>query len=152
MACWLEQVPFSFWLPFGSCLCEFAWCGFSLIFISIYYLRNHLFHFILTMALPVGLKLKLPTNFIKIWCFISYLLPYDLSCEDDLGYLYSSGKYFLILIVLGQLIFTLVVEYFWSSSYWLFVLNCLIYCQDIYFDSRCLPCLLHGSYFSIGIV
>ena len=42
-----------------------------------------------------------------------------LSCEDDLGYLYSPGKYFLILIVLGHWIFILVVEYFCSSSYWL---------------------------------
>ena len=46
----------SFWLSFGSCLCEFAWCDFSLICISIYYLRNHLFHIILTVALPVGLN------------------------------------------------------------------------------------------------
>ena len=58
-------------------------------------------------------------KFTKIWRFISYPLPYDLSCEDDLGYLYSPGKYSLILIVLWQLIFTLVVEYFCSSSYWL---------------------------------
>ena len=54
MACLLEQVPISFWLSFGSCLHGLAWCGFSLICISIYYVRNHLFPFILTMALPVG--------------------------------------------------------------------------------------------------
>ena len=51
-----NKFQFYFWLSFGSCLCEFAWCGFSLICISIYYMRNHLFHFILTMALPVGLN------------------------------------------------------------------------------------------------
>ena len=45
---------FPLWLPFGSCLSEVAWCGFSLICIPIYYVRNHLFPFILTMALPVG--------------------------------------------------------------------------------------------------
>ena len=51
-----NKFQFSLWLSFGFCLCEFAWCGFSLICISIYYLRNHLFHFILTMTLPVGLN------------------------------------------------------------------------------------------------
>ena len=45
---------FYVWLSFGYCLCEFAWCGSSLICISICYLRNHLFPFILTMALPVS--------------------------------------------------------------------------------------------------
>ena len=47
---------FPFCLSFGSCLCEFAWCGLPLIWFSIYYVRNHLFHIILTMALPVGLN------------------------------------------------------------------------------------------------
>ena len=28
VACLLEQVPIFFWLSFGSCLCEFSWCGF----------------------------------------------------------------------------------------------------------------------------
>ena len=51
-----NKFQISFLLSFGSCLCEFAWCGFSLICISTYYLRNHLFHIILTMALPVGLN------------------------------------------------------------------------------------------------
>ena len=51
-----NKFQFPFWLSFGSCLCEFAWCGFSLIHFSMYYWRNHLFHFILTMALPVGLN------------------------------------------------------------------------------------------------
>ena len=51
-----NKFQFPLWLYFGSCLGEFAWCGFSLIWISIYYVRNHLFHFILTMALPVGLN------------------------------------------------------------------------------------------------
>ena len=51
-----NKFQFSFWLSFGSCLCEFGWCGFSIICTSIYYLRNHLFHIILTMALPVGLN------------------------------------------------------------------------------------------------
>ena len=49
-----NKFQFLLWLSFGSCLCEFAWCGFSLICISIYYLRKHLFHITLTMALPVG--------------------------------------------------------------------------------------------------
>ena len=113
-----NKFQFSLWLSFGSCLCKFVWCGSSLICISICYLRNHLFHIILTMALPVGLNSwnYQQTYFFKIWCLISYLLPYDLSCEDDLGYLYSPEKYFRILIVLGQLIFTLVVECFCSSS------------------------------------
>ena len=51
-----NKFQFPLWLSFGSCLGEFAWCGFSLICISIYCVINHLFHFILTMALPVGLN------------------------------------------------------------------------------------------------
>ena len=51
-----NKFQFSLWLLFGSCLCEFVWYGFSQICILIYYLRNHLFHIILTMALPVGLN------------------------------------------------------------------------------------------------
>ena len=99
--------------------------------------------FILTMALPVGSNswnyqptfFQIKNHIPYLLCFISYLLPYALSCEDDLGYLYSPGKYFLILIVLGQLIFT-------CGRIFLFVfilalaLNCLIYC---------LLCLLQGS-------
>ena len=61
----------SFWLSFGSCLCEFACYGFSLICISIYYLRNHLFHIILTMALSVGLNSwNYQQTFFLIRCFI----------------------------------------------------------------------------------
>ena len=54
VACWLKQVPFSFWSSFGSCLCEFAWCGFSLICFSYILWETILFHLILTMALLVG--------------------------------------------------------------------------------------------------
>ena len=120
-----NKFQFYFWLPFGSCLCEFPWYGFSLICIPIYYLRNHLFHIILTMALPVGSNSwNYQQTLLKIRCFISYPLPYVLSHEDDLVYLYSPRKYFLILIV-SWLILILALA-----------LNWLIYC---------LPCLLHGS-------
>ena len=55
------------------------------------------------MALPVGLNSWIyHQTLLKYGVFISYLLPYVLSCEDDLVYLYSPGKYFLILIVLGS--------------------------------------------------
>ena len=145
MACLLKQVFFSFWLSFGSCLCEFAWCGFSLIFISIYYLRNHLFHIILTLALPVGLNSwNYQQTFLKYG--VLFLIPcHVLSCEDDLVYLYSPGNYFLMLIVLGQLIFTFVVEYFCSSSYWLLLSIALFIAKCFCFYSLCLPCLLYGS-------
>ena len=72
--------------------------GFSLICISIYYLRNHLFHFILTMALPVGLNswnyqqtlLKYGVLFL-ISCHIIYLvrMTLDISTHQENISLYS---------------------------------------------------------------
>ena len=93
---------FPFWLTFGSCLCEFAWCGLSLISISIYYVRNHLFHLILTMALPVGSNSwNYQQTFFKIWHFNSYLLPYAylLWSWSWTSFLYATKKYLNILLV-----------------------------------------------------
>ena len=45
----------------------------------------------------------------KYGVLFSYPLPYVLSCEDDLVYLYSPGKYLLIFIVLRQFIFTFMI-------------------------------------------
>ena len=97
-----NKFHFSFWLSFGSCLFEFAWCGFSLISISIYYVGNHLFHLILTMALPVGSNSwNYQQTVFKIWCFISYLLPYAylLWSWSWTSFLYTTEKYLYILLV-----------------------------------------------------
>ena len=94
---------FPLWLPFGSCLCEVAWCGFSLICIPIYYVRNHLFPFILTMALPVGSNnWNYQQTSLKKWCFNSYLLPFaslwwSWYCTS---FLYTTDRYLYILLVL----------------------------------------------------
>ena len=79
-----NKFQFAFQLSFGSCLCEFAWYGFSLICNPIYYLRNHLFHIILTMALLVGLN---------SWNYQQTLLKYVL-------FLISCHMFYLVRIFL----------------------------------------------------
>ena len=100
---------FSFWLPFGSCLREFAWCGFSLICIPIYFWRNYLFHIILTMALPVGSNswnyqqtfFEIKHHISYFLCFISYLLPFAclLWSWSWTSFRYTTEKYLYILLV-----------------------------------------------------
>ena len=50
-----KKFQFSLWLSFGSCLCEFAWCGFSNMHFHILFEKPFV-PFILTMALPVAPK------------------------------------------------------------------------------------------------
>ena len=87
-----------FWLLFGwVCLVWF----FSNMY-SIYFVRNHLFHLILTMALPVGSNSwNYQQTLFKIWCFISYLLPYAclLWSWSWTSFLYTTEKYLNILLV-----------------------------------------------------
>ena len=82
-----NKFQFSFvvvsWLLFGwVCLVWF----FSNMY-SIYLVRNHLFHLILTMALPVGSNCwNYQQTFVKIWRLNSYLLPYVFWCEVGLDH------------------------------------------------------------------
>ena len=82
-----NKFQFSFvvvsWLLFGwVCLVWF----FSNMY-SIYFVRNHLFHLILTMALPVGSNCwNYQQTFVKIWRLNSYLLPYVFWCEVGLDH------------------------------------------------------------------
>ena len=93
---------FPLWLPFGSCLCDFAWCGFSLISISIYYVRNHLFHFILTMALPVGSNNwnYQQTFFNMAFKFLPLAICFLLWSWSWSSFLYTTERYLYILLVL----------------------------------------------------
>ena len=82
-----NKFQFPLWLSFGSCLGEFAWCGFSLICIPYVLWETILFHLILTMALPVGSNSwNYQQTFFNIWRLNSYLLPYALCCEVGLDH------------------------------------------------------------------
>ena len=102
VACLLEQVPISFVVVVWLLCVQVCLVWFYLICISIYYLRNHLFHLILTMALPVGSNSwNYQQTFYKIWCFISYLLPYAclLWSWSWTSFLYTTEKHLHIRLV-----------------------------------------------------
>ena len=135
MAYLLEQVPiFILVILWHLFVCEFAWHGLSLICISIYYLINHLFHIILTMALSVGFNswkyqqtlLKYGVLFL-IHCYMFYLVSMTLyiSTHRENISLYS--------LSLDNWYSHFMVEYFCSSSYWLlrwialFIAKCFVF-------------------------
>ena len=136
---------FPLWLSFGSCLGEFAWCGFPLISIFIYYVRNHLFHLILTMACRL-VRIVETTNkpFFEIKRLISqfsrsnsYLLPYALCCEVGLDhYSYLPPRDISIYSLSWQVILVFVVD----CVYHLRIGSCVKFVLFI-----CLLCLLQGS-------
>ena len=139
-----NKFQFPLWLSFGSCLGEFAWCGFSLIWISIYYVRNHLFHSILIMALPVGLNnWNYQQTLVKCGGLFLISCHMLICCEDWSwsSFLYTTEKYLHILLVMTS-----------DSN------NCGGFCRPSslwplrWFAFYCLPCLLNGSYLSIGSV
>ena len=130
-----------FWLLFVWV----AWCGFSLICISIYCLRNHLFHIILTMVLPVGLN---------SWNYQQTLLIYGIL------FLISYHMLYLVRIVLdisitgkiipnGHCLWT--IHSYICDRIFLIILTLalvLIFpslANIFIWDSHCLPRLLHGS-------
>ena len=149
-----RTIPISFWLSFGSCLGVFAWCGFSLICIPIYFWRNHLFHLILTMAWPVGSNSwNYQQTFFEIKRHISlFLRLFLISCHMliccEVGLEHHS-----IIPPRNISIYSLSMtsdtsncgEFFRPSSHWLLRWIVLFIAKCVCFYSLCLPCLLHGS-------
>ena len=147
-----NKFHFSFWLSFGSCLCEFAWCGFLEYVFPYIIWGNHLFHIILTMALPVGSNswnyqqtlLKYGVSiliFHHMIYLVSIILDFSTTkkiipfthCPWTID-IHICGRIFLIILTLA------------------FAFICFITCQVFIFDSRCLPCLLCGSFWLIDLV
>ena len=147
-----NKFHFSFWLSFGSCLCEFAWCGFLEYVFPYIIWGNHLFHIILTMALPVGSNswnyqqtlLKYGVS-ILIFHHMIYLVSIILDFSTTKKIVpFTHCPWTIDIHICGRI--SLIILTFGSCYYLPHLL------PSIYFDSRWLPCLLHESYISIGIV